>query len=153
MALDLCLLEIDLCIRIWLESPKFIGLSKNKIPAVRDAKATVFQGSIKWQQIAWIYVAGTDCTLRFVLCSTPCTEVNRSKGYMPKPETRVATTWHGHTDTQNSDTTRHGTYRHDRYWHATTRNIWNMTRQKIGTKFLNIFCTHVPTSWGHVKKI
>ena len=38
-------------------------------------------------------------------------------------ETRVARIWHGHADTQNSDTVRHGTYWRDRYWHAMTRNI------------------------------
>ena len=44
---------------------------------------------------------------------------------------------------------------HDTAWHATCRT-WhaknNMTRQKYGAKFLKIFFTHVPTSWGHVKK-
>ena len=45
---------------------------------------------------------------------------------------------------------------HDTPWHATFRT-WhaknNMTRQKPGTKFLKIFFTHVPTSWGHVKNL
>ena len=44
---------------------------------------------------------------------------------------------------------------YDTPWHATFRT-WqannNMTRQRYRTKFLNIFVTHVPTSWGHVKK-
>ena len=48
-------------------------------------------------------------------------------------------------DTIDIDTPSHATFR---TWHAKN----NMTRQKSGTKFLNIFFTHVPTSWGHVKK-
>ena len=53
----------------------------------------------------------------------------------------VATTWHGHADTQNSDTTQHGTD-----WHAKTRNIWSVTRKTSGTNFLKIFCSYVPTT-------
>ena len=48
-------------------------------------------------------------------------------------------------DTIDIDTPWHATFR---TWHAQN----SMTRQKYGTKFLKIFVTHVPTSWGHVKK-
>ena len=48
-------------------------------------------------------------------------------------------------DTIDIDTPWHATFR---TWHAKN----NMTRQKNGTTFLKIFFTHVPTSWGHVKK-
>ena len=55
---------------------------------------------------------------------------------------------------------------HAEFWHDTTGNLltlWILTRhdtqhlehvtcQTSMTKFLNIFRTHVPTSWGHVKK-
>ena len=70
----------------------------------------------------------------------------------PHHISRVDTAWDRHADTQNSDMTRHGTYSHDRNKHVMTRDIWNMTRQTSGTKFLKIFHTHVPTSWEHVKQ-